>query len=220
MLNRIRYIILNMITKITFRKEIKHLLLDEMIKGKIEPGHRISLPTLANKLEISVTPIREALTQLTETGLVTYIPNRGFFVTELTENEALDIYDAIALLESDAIKKSEYSKLKIEILKKINNQFKKENNPANRLSLDIKFHKELTNGYTNSYLLKTLEDLRIRVFIYEHNFMTKDSVEESAKMHQDIINQIENGQMEKASALVVSNWKISIDHILSYYKSK
>ena len=94
-----------MIIKHILRNQVKEILLDQMIKGKVKPGKRISLPSFAEELSVSVTPIREALTQLTESGIITYISNRGFFVTDLNEKEASEIYEVISLLEGQAIKK-------------------------------------------------------------------------------------------------------------------
>ena len=73
-----------MIQKYIFRDAIKDVLLNFMLENSIKPGERISLAAIAKKLDVSVTPIREALTQLSETGIVTYKANRGFFVTELS----------------------------------------------------------------------------------------------------------------------------------------
>ena len=94
-----------MLKKIIFKDEVKKILLEHILTGNIKPGERISLPTIAKELELSVTPIREALTQLSETGIVTYIANRGFFVIELSIREAKEIYDLMAVLEGNAVKK-------------------------------------------------------------------------------------------------------------------
>ena len=68
-----------MLKKIIFKNEVKEILLGHILQGNVNPGERISLPKVASELEVSVTPIREALTQLSETGIVNYIANRGFF---------------------------------------------------------------------------------------------------------------------------------------------
>jgi len=75
-----------MIQKNIFRNAIKDILLNFMLENKAKPGERISLAALAKELDVSVTPIREALTQLAETGIVTYKANKGFYVTELNRH--------------------------------------------------------------------------------------------------------------------------------------
>lgn len=209
-----------MITKQIFREEVKQLLLEQMAQGNIEPGERISLPGLAKEIDVSVTPIREALTQLTESGLITYIANRGFFVTKLTKTEAEDIYEAIAILEGEAIKKSNFSEKQLNELLQINEKFIVEQNAMKRLKLDMNFHQKLTEQFKNQFIIKTIEDIRIRLFIYEHKFMQTESLEASYAMHNSIINYLKVGAINDAIKILISNWELSIHHILSHYNSK
>ncbi|MDG5491500.1 GntR family transcriptional regulator [Psychroserpens sp. SPM9] len=209
-----------MLVKNIFRKEIKEILLEHMVNGKITPGVRISLPQIAKELEVSVTPIREALTQLSEIGIVNYIPNRGFFVTEFSENEAVELFETIALLESEAIKKSEFTKQQLEELNSINERFKTSNHSLHKLQMDMKFHQKLIENYPNTFLKKIIEDIRIRIFIYEHQFMSHQPINSSAKMHADMIDALKNGNSKQAIQLLHKNWMITIDTIIKTYNSK
>jgi DNA-binding GntR family transcriptional regulator len=209
-----------MLVKNTFRKEIKEILIEAMLQGEIEPGIRISLPELAKKLEVSVTPIREALTQLTEIGIVTYIPNRGFFVTELTKNEASDIFEVITILECKAIEKAAYSDEQLIELRKINRAFEQTTEPTQKLKLDMEFHQKLIESYSNVYLKKIIEDIRTRIFMYELHFMVTQPIQTSAQMHNNILDALENGNRPKAMEILHANWSLSIQNILATYKSK
>lgn len=74
-----------------------------LISGYFRPGQKISLRKVASVLEISVTPVREALRQLEgDGGLETYGGNRVLRVPILTEAELLDIYDIRVNLEGFA----------------------------------------------------------------------------------------------------------------------
>jgi len=72
-----------MIVKPSFRDEVREFLLNEMKKGNLHEGQTINLAALARKLGVSVTPIREALTQLQQSRIITAIPNRGFIISPL-----------------------------------------------------------------------------------------------------------------------------------------
>lgn len=209
-----------MLVKNIFRTEIRELLLEQMVLGDLKPGDRISLPAFAKELEVSVTPVREALTQLTETGMLTYIANRGFFVTQLTESEARDIYDMIALLESDAMERSFFSAKQILELRALNLQFRSAKEAIEKLRLDMDFHQKLTENYPNQYALKIIENLRVRIFIYEHAFMSTEPVEDSADMHDDIISSLQAGEIDRAIEQLKANWQISVHHILQFYHSQ
>ena len=195
------------------RKDVKTILLNQMAEGKIAPGHRISLPNIAEALAVSATPVREALSQLVETGIVTYIPNRGFFVTELNTKEALELYELITTLETNAIKQSTFTKAQLAELKLINANFAEANHATERLKLDMAFHKCLIKSYTNQYAHKLIEDIRLRIFIYEHVYMTHTPNDTSTKMHNDLIDALEKKEVDKAISILQDNWDISIKHI-------
>ena len=202
-----------MITIQNLRKDVKTILLNQMAEGKIAPGHRISLPSIAEALEVSATPVREALSQLVETGIVTYIPNRGFFVTELNTNEALELYELITMLESAAVKQSSFTKAQLAELKLINANFAKASHATERLKLDMAFHKCLIKSYTNQYAHKLIEDIRLRIFIYEHVYMTHVPHNNSVEMHHALIDALEHKDVSKAIKILQENWAISIEHI-------
>lgn len=209
-----------MLQKNIFKNIIKDVILRYMLEDTVKPGERLSLPTIASELDVSVTPVREALTLLTETGIVTYKANRGFFVTELTEQEASEIYRIIALLEGEAIRNTEYDADQLLQLKEINNKFLKSKNAKSKLQLDKEFHQKLIENYSNQYAHKLIEDIRIRVFIYELKFMKTTSSDESFIMHENIIKYLEAGKISSAIRELNANWEISINHIRNVYQSK
>lgn len=209
-----------MLEKLIFRNQIKEILLDFILEGNIKPGERISLPTIATKLTVSVTPIREALTQLCETGIVTYIANRGFFVTNLTKKEAIEIYDLMALLESDAVKKSSYNSDQIKELKNINLAFVEAKETKEKLNLDRKFHQKLIENFENESAHKIIEYLRTRISLYEYAFWNANPEVESISMHGKIIEHLASGNKELAVEEVIKNWLIGIQDVIKHFSKK
>jgi DNA-binding GntR family transcriptional regulator len=69
-----------------------------ILSGVIAAGSRINENGLAGELGVSRGPIREACRGLVEMGLLTVIVNRGFFVREVTQKDATDVYDVRASL--------------------------------------------------------------------------------------------------------------------------
>ena len=70
-----------------------------ILKGELEPGERLMEISLAQKLGVSRTPIREAIRKLELEGLVSIIPNKGAFVEGVSTDDIRDIYEIRALLE-------------------------------------------------------------------------------------------------------------------------
>jgi DNA-binding GntR family transcriptional regulator len=79
--------------------EVVATLRDRIFAGELRPGMFLDEVALAGNLEISRTPLREALKVLTAEGLVRHEPRRGCFVNEVTEQDLDEIFPVIALLE-------------------------------------------------------------------------------------------------------------------------
>jgi DNA-binding GntR family transcriptional regulator len=68
--------------------------------GLLGPGERVRQEEIAERLGISLAPVREALAVLEREGQVTYRPRRGYFVTELRMADLIEIYELRELLET------------------------------------------------------------------------------------------------------------------------
>ena len=74
----------------------------EIVAGSLRPGQRVRQEEVAERLGVSVAPVREALRVLEQEGQVTYQPRRGYFVTELWVEDLEEIYALRELLEDRA----------------------------------------------------------------------------------------------------------------------
>ncbi len=79
--------------------EVAATLREQIFDGTLAPGSFIDEVALCARLEISRTPLREALKVLTAEGLMRHEPRRGCFVNEVTERDLDEIFPVIALLE-------------------------------------------------------------------------------------------------------------------------
>ena len=77
---------------------------EAIITGRLRPGTRLPIEELADVLEMSPMPIREALRQLDSVGLVENIPHRGARVTELSIDDLREVYEARLALEPLAVR--------------------------------------------------------------------------------------------------------------------
>jgi DNA-binding GntR family transcriptional regulator len=73
---------------------------DRILSGRLLPGTRLVEVDLATELDVSRTPVREALRRLSAEGLIEMLPNRGATVRSWTDRELHDIYQSRAQLES------------------------------------------------------------------------------------------------------------------------
>lgn len=79
--------------------EVAAQLRERIFAGELAPGMFLDEPRLAQEMNISRTPLREALKVLTVEGLVRHEPRRGCFVGEVTEQDLDEIFPVIGLLE-------------------------------------------------------------------------------------------------------------------------
>jgi DNA-binding GntR family transcriptional regulator len=75
---------------------------DAIVAGDLKPGERLRTAALAELLDLSRTPIREALVQLEAEGLVRLEPRRGAVVRAFADDDLLDLYEVRAVLEAAA----------------------------------------------------------------------------------------------------------------------
>ncbi|MDO8275165.1 MAG: GntR family transcriptional regulator [Serpentinimonas sp.] len=83
-------------------QEVAERLRLRIFKRELAPGEWIDELKIAAELGISRTPLREALKVLAAEGLVTMKLRRGAYVTEVSEQDLREVYELLALLESDA----------------------------------------------------------------------------------------------------------------------
>jgi DNA-binding GntR family transcriptional regulator len=81
-----------------------HALLNGILGNTIESGKQLRPDIIAAQLEISTTPVREALNRLEGDGLVVKQPYQGWFVREFTEQEVRELYEMRAALECFAVR--------------------------------------------------------------------------------------------------------------------
>ncbi len=79
--------------------QVAATLREQIFAGALTPGSFLDEAALCERLEISRTPLREALKVLTAEGLLRHEPRRGCFVAEVTQRDLDEIFPVIALLE-------------------------------------------------------------------------------------------------------------------------
>ncbi|HEX5147350.1 MAG TPA: GntR family transcriptional regulator, partial [Conexibacter sp.] len=73
-----------------------------IVAGELRPGQRVTQDEIAERAGVSLAPVREALRVLEQEGQLTYLPRRGWFVTELRTADLEEIYALRQVLEERA----------------------------------------------------------------------------------------------------------------------
>ena len=86
------------------RAEVEELILQRLLESRWAPGARLSIDGLARDLEVSPTPVREAMVSLERSGLVEYVALRGYVVAPPLDAEHMsELLEARKVVESAAL---------------------------------------------------------------------------------------------------------------------
>ena len=192
-------------------------LLRSIENGTLEPGARLREVDLAQQLEISRTPVREALRRLEAAGLVGNEPGSGLTVKRLDAHAISELYVMREVLEGSAaaLAARNASPLEIAMLRELaDRDASLLDDPARLVDNNRAFHQTLYRSAHNRYLLKTLSTLHVSLVLLGRT--TLASVERAGAAfneHQAIV-----GALEKRDALAAES--ITRAHIRAAYKAR
>ncbi|MEM9163777.1 MAG: GntR family transcriptional regulator [Cyanobacteria bacterium P01_F01_bin.4] len=179
-----------------------------ILTGELMPGNRLIETQLTEWLDVSRTPLREALRQLQKEGLVTADPNGGLRVTTISATDAAELYDCRLALEQLSVAGAceQASDLQLKTLEQYVIQAEDRNLQDSQmqtllqlLDLDYQFHHLIAESSGNRRLVSLLAQLfdamaLLRIQTLQHN----PSVLEIRLEHRQIYEAI--AQREAAAA--------------------
>ncbi len=198
------------------RDRVYDLVLEMLLEGDLDPGSRLSIDTLAKQLDVSPTPVREAMVQLERTGLVTREALKGYRVAPPFGPEELsELFDARLMLEVEATRLAVPHAA--ELLPRLREahdlhqawaqqvaEAMEEGEGSMRVTqeyfaADAAFHRAIFESASNRFLLAMHDDLgalthRLRQAVIRG----VNDVEEAHAEHADVLDAIERGDAEAA----------------------
>jgi len=172
---------------------------------------------LSQMLQVSRTPVREALVRLVKEGFLENLVGRGFVVRPLTAREVEEIYPIIWSLESLALKSSSpLSPGAVNALESISTRMETTKPDFIRLiEFDKEWHQTLLSGCLNQRLKNMITDLKAIVFRYEYAFMQeREWVETSIEEHRQIAGVLTEKGTEAAEPVLKEHWEFSMQSLL------
>ncbi|MEL7564369.1 MAG: GntR family transcriptional regulator [Dehalobacterium sp.] len=148
------------------KDKVKKYLMDLIMTGHFEPGDRLVEIQLAKDLKVSQAPVREALCDLQQMGIVYSERFKGTYVRKFSLDELKDVYDVRAELEGLAIRNAVYyiTDQEIDQLEMITKQMRdaaKAGDLLKQISLDNEFHERVMILSRNQILERVWRSLFI-----------------------------------------------------------
>ena len=145
--------------------QVADTLREQIFAGLLTPGSFLDEVALCERLDISRTPLREALKVLTSEGLLRHEPRRGCFVNEVTEQDLDDIFPVIALLEGRcafeaARNATDADLLELGVLHDRLNSHAKAKRINDYYAVNFAIHEAIILLANNRWLAQSITDLR------------------------------------------------------------
>lgn len=194
----------------SLRGQVFRQLRENILSGVYKENDELREINIGKELGVSRTPVREALRQLELEGLVTIIPNKGAYVTGITQKDVRDIYRVRGVLEgmcarwaTEHITEGQIEELE-EIVMLAGFYLKKKGSQSvSQVSeLDGKFHKVLYEASESRILEHVLSDFHKYVQMARRmSVRTKDRAEKSVEEHRGILDAMKSRDGDLAEKL-------------------
>ncbi len=195
--------------------KVHQQIIELMLNYEIVPGQRLVFIDLAKQLNVSRTPVNNALSILAQQGYLDFVPNQGYSVHKLTEKEAEKLYEIREVLELGFIGKAirSITEKKLQAFKKRKTDY--ENAIVTHVTrklfiLDTEFHAGIVDMVENDILSAQYRDICQKIFL---RFRTEDlrlnRIMEIKEEHNQIFEAICLKDVDQSKELLKLHYKTS-----------
>jgi len=201
----------------TLRENIMDRLKNAIVAGQIPMGTRLNESQLSRDLRVSRAPIREALQQLQQTGLVVNHPRRGMFVISLEEDDIQKINSLRVVLEAEALRLCR-RKLSVDGKRRLCLLFErmermKPTTAFQAAAIDLEFHRTVWAFTGNEYLERTLNSLTAPLFAYASlNKPKAERMRIVLDSHQPLLAFVTGQSKESAETVMLAHLRLRWNH--------
>ncbi|MCP4784667.1 MAG: GntR family transcriptional regulator [Fuerstiella sp.] len=216
----------------TLRQQAYQLLRKRLASGDLSAGTQLSEPNLAKQFGMSRTPVREALRQLENEGLLDYAPRFGAVVRVLERDELGEMYAVREALESYAVAEAA-QKIGASDLEKLASTFQQMCETADTfresgndvldgselkafIQADLTFHEIIIAAAGNRYMSRILGDTRLLVRVFTATFWqyNAEKLTEAIQFHRQLLAAMQNRDSESAQLASIEAMRVARDNAL------
>ena len=211
------------LNKSTLSEQIYQILRNDILTQKIKCGEKLTLKVLQERFQVSSTPIREALTRLTQDQLVSYYSNIGINVISFTADDLREIYsfmgdlDGLAIRYASASPEQEKLLAEAKAILESGRKAAKTGDAETWNNCSDEFHLVFYRYCSNSRLTESAERLRSGISIFSNQYSKETVIQTQIDdEHQAIFDAYQNGEIEKAVQMMKSHLDDSLKYALSF----
>lgn len=202
--------------QVSLRDQALAVIRQGLIMGEIVPGEIYSAASLATRLGVSNSPVREAMLTLVNQGVMEAVRNRGFRVVPLSAHDRMNVYDLRLLLEVPSmgrLARSDLAANHAERFAELADQIvsaSQRQDMVGYLEYDRQFHLGLLDLLDNPRLTAIVENLRDQARLLGLKELSERGLlSSSAEEHKPILEAVLGGDVRLAEALMTAH----LEHI-------
>jgi len=195
----------------TFQEQAYNIIQTAIVTGHLRPGDVYSVKSIAKELGISGTPVREALIRLSHKKLVEPVRNKGFRVSQVTDEELDQVFQVRSLLEPWAVGRAAECISK-RVLRRAAALVDRmcaaaaDSDLAEFLRLDTEFHLLLVAQSGNATLVQIVAELRERMHLHGLKRIAQEGgLSGVADIHRQLLESVASGDRAEASRLTLEH---------------
>jgi DNA-binding GntR family transcriptional regulator len=211
-----------------FYEQLYHTIKKMILDGVYQPGDRIVESALAKELNLSRTPIREAIRALEKEGLVVVDEKSRIIVYNPTAKDVEDVYQCRMALESFAVRLTilrasdgEIQELEDTLLLTKQKIEQKDYRKNEVIELNSRFHNLIIQFSRNHFLQKHLNGLKSILHLYRVlNFQGENRDWMIYREHQEIFDLIRQREEERAAEAMIKHLIHDYTHLLEVLENR
>jgi DNA-binding GntR family transcriptional regulator len=200
---------------------------DAILRGVLTPGEQLSVPELSRRLNVSRSPVREAVLQLVATGLAVEQPRRGVLVATIDARGIAEIHQIRVVLETLAARLAASSAQQADIdeLKTVlerQAEAVKTADPGLYSRTNLQFHTIIGRCCKNARLQGILEILQnqMRIALERTTTENRDHIEIGWREHSAVLTAIENRDPDAAESAMRSHMEHTREEVAHHLRRR
>ena len=188
------------ISKVLLNKQVYNILFDWIVEDRLKPGTKLSVAKLSEELGVSRGPVREALRQIEQEGLVEYASHVGCFVKDFNAQDVYEVYLLRANLEILSVKMCDgkFYPQTIEHMEQIVQRMASIEQVDEIIDNDNEFHECIIRecGLNRLYLLWNSMDGGNTIVFYRGAGKSEYVVRNQANIHRKVLDAVRTGDLK------------------------
>ena len=207
---------------ITIQAQVYNILKRNICDGVYKPGQRLLETELAASLNVSRSPVREAMRKLATEGLVEEFPNRGVFVKQFSDEDIDHIFEVRILLESHAIRHSQRhltSERAAALRARLDSLLRtyREGSLEDYIEQDTALHEEIIELADNPVMTEMYKLVYSRTQQFRiYSLISKQRFDESVAEHTSVVESILSGDTAVAVRINKQHLKLARGKIIEH----